>query len=92
MFNPPHFKNQPRKPPQVVKNIARMKGDKLRKTLQCWGCGEDHFFRNYMHQNDIAKEVPNVQESESLVQVARKTPRICVALEDFQSYNQSIMV
>ena len=54
----PHFRNQPRNPPQVVTNTTRMTGDKPREPrepLQCWGCGEDHFIRNYPRRNGSAK-------------------------------------
>ena len=87
-FNPPHFINHPRKPPQGVTNIAMMIGEKpreereKREPLQCWGCGEDHFIRNFPHGNGSAKQVHNIQQDETISKVARNVPRIYVAQKE----------
>ena len=48
-YKPPHFKNQQRKPPSGVTKPTSMMGDEPKDPLQCWGCGEDHFLRNFPH-------------------------------------------
>ena len=88
-FKPSNFRNQQRKPSQVVTKPTRMMGDKPRdpkeprEPIQCWGCGVDHMLRNCSHQNGNVSQVHNIQGDETVGQVARTIPRIYAALEDF---------
>ena len=59
-------------------------GDKPREPLECFGCGEDHLLRKCPHMNGSSKQVHNIQEDETVGQVARIVPRIYVALQDRQ--------
>ena len=63
-----------------------------REPLQCWGCGGNHMRRNYSHEIGNVRQVHNVQEAETVGQVARTIPRIYAALEDRQADHQSTVV
>ena len=48
--------------------------------------------RNFPLENESARPAYNIQEVQTVGQVARVVPRICVALEDFQAYHKSTVV
>ena len=64
----------------------------IRQPLQCWSYGGPHTYRNYPHEEGYVRPTYNVQEVETIGQVARKVHRIYAALEDWQEDNQSTMV
>src|SRR5713226_2014168 len=63
-----------------------------RGPLQCWKCGGPHMRRNCPLENESAIPAYNIQEAETVGQVARAVPRIYAALEDRQADHQSIVV
>ena len=63
-----------------------------RGPLQCWKCGGPHMHRNCPLENESARPAYNIQEAETVGQVARAVPRIYAALEDRHADHQSTMV
>ena len=59
--------------------------------LQCWGCGELHYYKNCSHYTRT-KPVNNVQEAQTVREVSRSMPIINVVLEDRQAEYQPTMV
>jgi hypothetical protein len=59
-----------------------------RPPLQCWGCKEDHLYKDFPHIKDIVKNVHNIQEATPV----RDMGRIYVALNDQQADYQSNMI
>lgn len=59
--------------------------------LQCWGCGEPHYY-NYFPYRARPEQVSNVQETSTVGEVARSMPRINVVLEDRQVDYQPTMI
>jgi predicted aspartyl protease len=66
--------------------------DSLRKRgrppIQCWGCKEDHMYKDFPHIKDRVKIVHNVQEAT----IVEDMGRIYVALNDRQEEYQSNMI
>ena len=62
-----------------------------RPPLQCWGCGEAHYYRDCPQRNKT-EAVNNLQEASTVGDVARSIPRINAALEDRQAYFQPTMI
>ena len=48
--------------------------------------------RNCLHENGNVRQIHNIQEAETVGQVARTIPRIYAALEDCQVDQQSTVV
>jgi len=59
--------------------------------LQCWGCGETHYYKNCPHQART-KRLSNMQEASIVGEVARSIPRINTTLDDHQAEFQPIMI
>ena len=90
-FKPSSFRNQQKKPSQAMTKPARVMDDRsrnpkeIREPLQCWKCGGPHMHRNCPLENESARPAYNIQEAETVGQVARAVPRIYAALEDRQA-------
>ena len=52
------------------------------EVLQCWKCEGPHLRRYCPLKNESARPTYNIQEAETVGQVARAVPRIYAALED----------
>ena len=67
---------------------SRVMGDRPRdpknprEALQCWGCGGNHMRRNCSYDNGYVRQAHNIQEAETMGQVARAIPRIYATSED----------
>ena len=72
---------------------ARVMGENPRdpqqnkEPIQCWKCGGPHLHRNFPHEEGYVRLAYNIQEDETVGQVARTVPRIYAALEDRQAYH-----
>ena len=60
--------------------------------LKCWKCEGPHLRRNCPLENESERPAYNIQEAETVGQVARAVPRIYAALEDRQEDHQSTVV
>ena len=89
-FKPSNFRNLQKRPSQVEKQPARVVGEnprepqQNRELLQCWKFGGPHMHRNFPLENKNARPTYNIQEAETVGQVARVVPRIYATLEDRQ--------
>ena len=63
-----------------------------KRPLKCWKCEGPHLRRYCPLENANARTAYNIQEEETMGQVAREVPRIYAALEDFQEDHQSNVV
>jgi hypothetical protein len=63
-----------------------------RETLKCWGCGEEHLLRDYLHRQQNPGRVYNVQEATTVNDVARSLPQIYAALDNRQADHQTSVV
>ena len=63
-----------------------------RGPLQCQKCGGPHTRRSCPLKNQSARPTYNIQEEDTVGQVARVVPRIYVALEDCQENHHSTVV
>ena len=59
--------------------------------LQCWGCVEPHYYKNWPHHTRT-KPIANIQEASTVREMARNIPRINVALEDHQAEYRPVMI
>ena len=81
-LKPANVRNQQKQPSQAKKQPARVVGEKPRdpqhnrEPLQCWKCGGPHMCRNCPLENRNARPAYNIQEAETVGQVARVVPRI----------------
>jgi hypothetical protein len=66
---------------------------RLRQTpIQCWGCKENHKYRDCPHKNGKERAVHNVQQDETMEDMGSIIPRIYVALENKQAEFQLHMI
>jgi hypothetical protein len=61
-----------------------------RPPIKCWGCKEDHMYKDFPHREDKMRTLHNIQEVVKVEYVGRNIPRIYVALEDRQVEYQSL--
>ena len=89
-FKPSSFRNQQRQKSQAEKYPTRVARERprdpqqIREPLQFWRFGGPHMSRNCPLENESAMPSYNMQEAETVGQVARVVPRIYAALEDLQ--------
>jgi hypothetical protein len=82
-FKPPFNRNEPNKnhQDQYAKDESN-KEDSLRKRgrppIQCWGCKEDHMYKDFPHRKDIVNTVHNIQEET----IVKDMGRIYASLDD----------
>ena len=86
-FKPYNFRNQRKQPTRVVGENTR-EPQQNKGPLQCWKCGGPHMRRNCQLENENARPTYNIQEVETVGQVARVIPRIYATLEDCQEDHQ----
>ena len=69
---------------------APSKTDNMKKEpLKCWGFGEEHLLRNFMHRKQKNGRVYNIQEATKVNDVARSMPQICATLDNRQDDHQA---
>jgi hypothetical protein len=90
----PHFnRNEPNKnhPDRYAKDDPKKEdslGKRGRPLIQCWGCKEDHVYKDLLHRKDRVKTVHNLQEAT----IVEYMGRIYAALDDQQEEYQSNMI
>jgi hypothetical protein len=52
--------------------------------IQCWGCKENHKYKDCPHKNGKARAIHNVQQAETVEDMGSRMPRIYVALDNKQ--------
>jgi hypothetical protein len=73
--------------------MAKVGEQRLRQTpIQCWGCKENHKYRDCPHKNDKARVVHNVQQVEIVEDMGSRMPRIYAALDNKQDEFQVHMI
>jgi hypothetical protein len=60
--------------------------------IQCWGCGEDHMYRDCPHRGEKVRIVYNVQQVDTIEDMGRNVPRIYATLDNKQDEFQSHMI
>jgi hypothetical protein len=63
-------------------------GKRGRPPIQCWGCKEDHLYKDFPHRKDRVKIVHKIQEAKTVKDMGR----IYAALNDRQAEYQSNMI
>jgi hypothetical protein len=53
-------------------------GKRGRPSIQCWGCKEDHLYKDFPHRKDKMKTMHNIQEATTIEDMGR----IYATLED----------
>jgi hypothetical protein len=79
----------------VYKNESKKEdslGKRGRPPIQCWGCKEDHMYKDFPHRGDKMNTMHNIQEATTVEDMGRSIPRIYAALEDRQEEYQSHMI
>eukprot|EP00253_Pinus_taeda_P010510 PITA_10510 len=61
-----------------------------KQPLQCWGCGESHYYKNFLRKART-EQFLNMQEASIVGDIARSMPRINVALDNHQAEYQPTM-
>jgi hypothetical protein len=75
-FKPSFNRNEPNRNhhDQYAKGYFK-KEDSLGKRgippMQCWGCKEDHFYKDCQHKKDRVKTVHNIQEATTVKDMGR---------------------
>ena len=59
--------------------------------IQCWGCKENHKYKDCPHKNGKVRVVHNVQQAEIVEDMGSRIPRIYVALDNKEDEYQSHM-
>jgi hypothetical protein len=92
-FKPPLNRNEPNRnhQDQYAKRDSKTE-DSLGKRgippIQCWGCKEDHLYKDCPHRKDRVKTMQNIQEATTVKDMGR----IYAALNDRQEEYQSNMI
>jgi hypothetical protein len=60
--------------------------------IKCWGCGEDHMFRDCPLRGEKVRIVHSVQQAEIVEDMGRSVPRIYASLDNKQAEFQSHMI
>jgi hypothetical protein len=92
-FKPPFNRNIPNKnqQDQPAKDESKREdslGKRGRPPIQCWGCKEDHLYKDFPHKKDKVNTMHNIQEATTVEDMGR----IYAALEDRQAEYQSNMI
>jgi hypothetical protein len=92
-FKPSFKRNEPNRnhQDQYAKGDLKKEyslGKRGRPPIQCWGCKEDHLYKDCPHKKDIVKTVHNIQEDT----IVKYMGRIYAALNDRQIEYQSNMI
>jgi hypothetical protein len=60
--------------------------------IQCWGCKENHKYKDCPHKNGKARDVHNVQQDETMEDMGSIIPRIYAVLDNKQAEYQLHMI
>jgi hypothetical protein len=60
--------------------------------MECWGCKENHRYKDCPHINDKVRFLHNVQQAETVEDMGSRMPRIYVALDNKKIEYQSHMI
>ena len=91
VFKPPYYKNQPKN----VQHGKQQQGwykwtipveGKPREPIQCWGCGENHMLKDYLHRKGNREGLHNMED------MAREISRIYAALDNHKENHQERVV
>jgi hypothetical protein len=91
---PPFFRNSPQgKPSFREPGMVGIGEQRPRQTpIQCWGCQENHKYKDCPHKNDKVRVVHNVQQDETVEDMGSRMPRIYAALNNKQVEYQLHMI
>jgi hypothetical protein len=53
--------------------------------IQCWGCGENHMYRDFPHRGEKVNSIHNVQKVDTVEYMGRNIPRIYATLDNQQA-------
>jgi predicted aspartyl protease len=92
-FKPPFNRNEPNRnhQDQYAKGDSKKEdslGKRGKPPIQCWGCKEDHLYKDFPHKKDRVKIVHNIQEATTIEYMGI----IYAALNDRQAEYQSNMI
>jgi hypothetical protein len=92
-FKPPFNRNEPNRnhQDQYAKGDFKKEyslGKRGREPIQCWGCKEDHLYKDFPHRRDKVKTVHTIQEATTV----KDTRIIYATLNDRQVEYQSNMI
>jgi len=91
---PPFFRNSPQgqlslREPRKAEVSWQMSRP---PPMECWGCKENHRYRDFPHRNDKVRVLHNVQQDETMEDMGSRIPRIYVALDNKKAEYQSHMI
>jgi hypothetical protein len=91
---PPFFRNSPQGQPSLREPRKVEVGGKMSRPppMECWGCKENHRYRDCPHRNDKVRVLHNVQQAETVEDMGSRIPRIYAALDNKQAEYQSHMI
>jgi hypothetical protein len=84
---PPFFRNSPQGHPSFREpRMAKVGEPRPRQIpIQCWGCKENHKYKDCPHKNGKTRAVHNVQQAEAVEDMGSRMPRIYAALDNKQA-------
>ena len=92
------MRNQQKHPSQAASNPVEVTGGKPKEPqqnkgpLKCCKCEGPHLRIYFPLENESTRPAYNIQEAETVGQVARAFPRIYAKLEDHQADHQSSLI
>jgi predicted aspartyl protease len=91
---PPFFRNNPQwqKTHKKTRVIDTGSQGPRQPPMQCWGCKEDHRFRDCPHRGKKGRDVHNVQRAETVEDMGRNVSSIYASLDNKQAEYQSHMI
>jgi len=72
--------------------MAETIGKKTKHPIKCWGCGEEHFFRDCPKKGNKGATIHNLQEATTVEDAGKIIPRIYATLDNRQVDHQSTMI
>jgi hypothetical protein len=91
---PPFFRNNPQGHPasRELKMIETRGKIPRKPSIQCWGCGGYHMYRDCPRRGEKVRTIYNVQQDDTMKDMGRNVPRIYAALDNKQVEFQSHMI
>jgi hypothetical protein len=91
---PPFFRNSPQGQPFLREPRKVEVSGKMSRPppMECWGCKENHRYRDFPHRNDKVRVLHNVQQAETVEDMGSRIQRIYAALDNKQVEYQSHMI
>jgi hypothetical protein len=96
-FKPPFNRNNPNtnQKDQPTKNESKREdslGKRGRPPIKCWGCKEDHMYKDCPRREEKMRTLHNIQEATTIEDMERNIQRIYAALEDRKAEHQSHII